>query len=359
MKRLLAVLLAASMLLIVAGCGGTTSSSAPAPSGSEPAPAPSGSEPAPVEFSVAMVTDSGGVSDQSFNQSAWEGLQQFQLDTKAQTKYLESTQESDYGPNLDKLSDEAHNLIWGIGYMMESAIVNAATQNPDKLYAIVDSAPANAPSNLTGLVFKAQEPSFLVGYVAAKTTKTDKLGFVGGMKGFVIDQFEYGFRAGVAYAAKELGKEIDVAVQYAESWGDSTKGKAIATQMFTEGADIVFHAAGGTGIGVIDAAKELGKFAIGVDRDQSDLAPENVLTSALKNVGQGMYLVSKDVMDGKTPDPVVSLGLKEGGVGIVKSSLIAADVITAEEAVEDKIISGEIVVPANEEEYNAFIESLK
>lgn len=356
MKRFLAILLTASMLLIMAGCTGGASSSQPAPAPSSEAPPES--TPEETAFSVAMVTDSGGVSDQSFNQSAWEGLQQFGADTGAQVKYLESTQESDYGPHLDKLSDEDHGLIWGIGYMMESAIVNAAQQNPDKLYAIVDSAPAGQ-ANVTGLVFKAQEPSFLVGYIAGLTTKTNKLGFVGGMKGEVIDQFEFGYRAGAAWAAKELGKEITVAVQYAESWGDATKGKAIATQMYSDGADIVFHAAGGTGIGVIEAAKELNKFAIGVDRDQSDLAPENVLTSALKNVGQGMYLVSKDVMDGVALGEVVVYGLKEGGVGVVKSSLIEADVLAAEEALEGKIIADEIVPPATEAEFNAFIDALK
>lgn len=343
MKKLLAGILSFAMVFSLAACGktGGTGSS---------------------NFSAAMVTDTGGVNDQSFNQSAWEGLQQFKKDTGAKVSYLESKQESDYGPNLDKLVDQKNNLIWGIGFAMADAVKTAAKQNPDKKYAIIDFAYGNeTPKNAVGVVFKAQEPSFLVGYIAAKTTKTNKVGFVGGIKGDVIDQFEFGYRAGVAYAAKELKKDITVEVQYANSFVDAAAGKAITSSMYSKGSDIVFHAAGGVGIGVIEAAKEANKFAIGVDRDQAYLAPKNVLTSAMKLVGKAMILVTKDIKDGKDIGGTTQVfGIKEGAAGIPeKNPNVSDDVLKATKTVEKDIVDGKIVVPSNKDTFDSYIKTLK
>ncbi len=134
----------------------------------------------------------------------------------------------------------------GIGFKLSDALMEAATANPDTKYAIIDFAYEDTPDNVVGVVFKAEQPSFLVGYIAGKMTETNKVGFIGGIAGDVIwGGFDYGFQAGVQYAAKELGKEIEILNQYAESFSDATKGKAIATNMYQQGADIVFHAAGG------------------------------------------------------------------------------------------------------------------
>lgn len=341
MKKVFALVMASLMLFAFSACQGTT----------EPE----------TTFSAAMATDVGGVNDQSFNQSAWEGLQKLSSDTGAASKYLESKQEADYISNLDKLADENHDIIWGVGYMMAEAITNAATTYPDLKFAIVDMAYDETPANVTGVVFRTEEPSFLAGYVAGKMTTTNKVGFVGGIKGFVIDTFEYGYRAGVAYAAKELGKDIEVMVQYADSFVDAAKGKAIANVMYQGGADIVFHAAGGVGGGVIEAAKEANKYAIGVDRDQNYLAPTNVITSVIKQVGQAMYLTSKDVMDGKdVGGKTVAYGLKEGTCDYAKTgNLIPQEVITATDAIKADIIAGKIVPPANEEAFNAYVAGLK
>lgn len=344
MKRFFAGVLALSLVLSFTACG------TKAVSGSKS------------NFSVAMVTDVGGVNDQSFNQSAWEGLQKFKKDSGAKVSYLESKQESDYGPNLDKLVDQKNDLIWGIGFAMADAVKTAAKQNPEKKYAIVDNSYGkDTPKNLIGVVFKAQEPSFMVGYIAAKTTKTSKVGFVGGIKGEVIDQFEYGYRAGVAYAAKELGKDITVEVQYANSFTDAAAGKAITSSMYTKGCDIVFHAAGGVGIGVIEAAKEANKFAIGVDRDQAYLAPKNVLTSAMKLVGKAMTLVSKDVSDGKELGGTTQVfGIKEGCAGIPdKNPNVSSDVLKATDKVKTSIVDGKIVVPYNKDTFDSYVKGLK
>ena len=365
MKKIVSLLIAAAMLVSATACSGagTTPSSeaASAAPSSAPSSAASSSE-AAKEYKILMVTDTGGVNDQSFNQLSWEGLQQLAKDVpNAKVNYSESKQESDYATNLDKAADDGNQLIWGVGFAMADALSNAAKQNPDIHYAIIDNAYPEVPSNVTCVVFRAQEPSFLVGYIAGKTTKVNKVGFVGGIKSDVIDQFEYGYRAGVAYAEHELGKKIDIVSQYAESFTDSAKGKAIATSMYSGGCDIVYHAAGNVGTGVIEAAKEAKKFAIGVDKDQSFLAPDYVLTSAMKRVDKAVEEVSKDAIDGKEiGGKTYSLGLTEGGVGIPeKHDLMGDDTYNAAMALEQKIKDKEIVPPANEADYNTFVKSLK
>lgn len=308
------------------------------------------------EFKVSMVTDTGGVNDQSFNQSAWEGLQSFSEETGNEVNYLESTQESDYASNLEKQVDEGNKLVWGIGFAMADAILEAAEMNPDTVYAIVDNSYEETPANVTGVMFTAQDPSFMVGYAAGLTTETDQVGFVGGITSGIIDQFEYGYRAGVAYAAKELGKEITVDVQYAESFSDSAKGKAIASKMYSDGCDIVFQAAGNAGVGVIEAAKEADKFAIGVDRDQAYLAEENVLTSALKLVNVAVDLVSTKAMNGEEiGGQTFNFGLADGAVGIPEENPNMSDEVYEKTMeIKDKIAGGEIVPPYNEDTFNAF-----
>ncbi|WOC33671.1 MULTISPECIES: BMP family lipoprotein [Caproicibacterium] len=376
MKKLLAAVLAGTMAVTMGACGGAgTTSSTAAGSGSAAADSTASSQADAAGtasnttsvdgkgYKIRMVTDTGGVNDQSFNQSSWEGLQNLQKATGADVNYIESKQESDYATNLDKAADDDAKLIWGIGFAMAESIGNAAKQNPDINYAIVDNAydAKTMPSNVAGVMFRAQEPSFVVGYIAGKTTKTNKVGFVGGITSNIIDQFEYGYKAGVAYAAKELNKKITVDAQYAESFSDSSKGKAIANSMFSSGCDIVFHAAGGVGVGVIAAAKDAGKYAIGVDRDQAYLAPKNVLTSALKLVHAAVEDVSKKAMSGeKIGGKTYTYGLTEDAVGIPeKHDLMGDDTYQAALKVEQDIKSGKITPPATKDEFTKYTASLK
>jgi basic membrane protein A len=236
---------------------------------------------------------------------------------------------------------------------MADAALEAANNNPDQKYAVIDFAWDDTPKNLIGVVFKAEEASFLVGYIAAKMTTTGKVGFIGGMSFPVIWGFEYGFRAGVLYG----NKDVEILSQYAESFTDAAKGKSIANSMYQQGADIVFHAAGGVGDGLIEAAKEQGKWAIGVDRDQNYLAPDNVLTSAMKRVDNAMFNISKELTEGVWKGgQTVSYGLAEGGVDIAPTSSmhVPADLLTEVEAVKARIISGEIVVPYSKETFAEF-----
>ncbi|MFL8888440.1 BMP family ABC transporter substrate-binding protein [Helcococcus kunzii] len=309
---------------------------------------------------VGMVTDTGGVDDQSFNQSSWKGLQELKKDTKAEVTYVQSKQDSDYIPNINQLLDKNADLSWGIGFLLGDAVKTASQQAPDKQFAIIDMAydkPETLP-NVTGVVFKAQEPSYLVGYLAAHQTKTNKVGFIGGKEGVVISQFDYGFRAGVEDASKELGKKVEVIVQYANSFNDQAIGKSIATKMFANGADIVFHAAGGVGIGVIEAAREAKKFAIGVDQDQSYLAPENVLTSAMKRVDKAIYDLSSRILSGEKVGGTTVVYASEGGfVGIpewTEKSLYPKDVYDKVMVKQQEIVDGKLVPPFNAETFKEY-----
>jgi basic membrane protein A len=316
-------------------------------------------------YNIGMVTDVGGINDQSFNQSAWTGLQQYNKDhPEAKVKYLESAQSGDYSTNLNQFASGGYKLVWGIGYLMTDAIKAASQAYPNTHFAIVDSSIPGAPKNLTCVVFRAQESSFLVGYIAAQKTKTNRVGFVGGVKGNVIDQFEYGYRAGVAYGAKELGKTVNVDVQYANSFSDASLGKGIAQNMYSKGADIIFSAAGNVGQGVITQAKDENKLCIGVDLDQSGLAPNNVLTSAMKNVGNAVQLVSAGVEQGKdVGGQTVAYGLKENGVGIPytdqATKMAGQDILNKAKQVQQQIIDGKIVPPFDDTTFNTYMGSLK
>ena len=205
-----------------------------------------------------------------------------------------------------------------------------------------------------------QEPSFVVGYIAARTTKTGKVGFVGGISSALIDQFEYGYRGGVAFANKENNTNVEVSAQYAESFSDAAKGKAIANSMYSDGCDVVFHAAGGVGTGVIEAAKDANKLAIGVDRDQAYLAPENVLTSALKRVNVAIVEISEKILkDGQKGGTTISLGASEDAVGIAEDHhLMAEDTYKAAIGLLDKIKAGSVVPPASKDDLDKYVKSL-
>ncbi|MDO4806356.1 MAG: BMP family ABC transporter substrate-binding protein [Coriobacteriales bacterium] len=308
---------------------------------------------------VEMVTNVGGINDQGFCQLSWAGLQRLRDEQGYEVSYIESKQDSDYASNLDKAIDYGAEFVWAIGFAMSDAVAFTAKINPDVNvgFGIVDANTSGAP-NLTGVLFAAQEPSFVVGYIAGRCTKTNRVGFVGGISSDNIYAFEYGYVAGVTYAARELGHEITVDRQYAESFTDSAKGKSIAQKMFVAGADIVYHAAGGTGVGVIEAAQETDNFAIGVDLDQSYLAPNNVLTSAIKRVDQALVDLTPKLISGELAGGTdVILTLADGEyMGIPQNhEHMPEEVYQDALAVIEKIRTGEIVVPANEAEYETYL----
>lgn len=305
------------------------------------------------DLKIAMVTDTGGISDQSFNQSAWEGLERSQNELGVIASFLESKQEADYAPNLETLYDQGNDLMWGIGYLMGDTVLEAANTNPDRKYATIDFAYGDDhPENLLGVTFKEQEPAFLVGYIAGKMTKTNNVGFVGGMAFDVIWRFEFGFKAGV----KTANPDAEIQTQYANDFGDTAKGKAIANQMYQKGADIIFHAAGYTGTGVIESAVENGKMVIGVDQDQKAiLGKDEIITSAMKRVDQAIFNVAKDLAAGNFDGGTnIKYGLAEGAVGIAPTSsdAVPADILEEVAGLEQDIIDGKITIPETEEQFN-------
>ncbi len=307
--------------------------------------------------SVIMVADVGGVNDQSYNQGGWEGLQAFQESTGTKVSFIETVQMSDLATNFDKAVDGEHDLIWGIGFNTADPILESAKMNPELAYAIVDHQFGDASlPNITSAIFNVEEASFLVGYIAGLTTETNKVTYVGGMRSPVMDFFEYGFKSGAEYAGKELGKDITVEVQIIESFSDAAKGKAIAASVYGNGSDIIFVAAGAAGNGVIEQAIEEDKWVIGVDRDQLYLAPDNILTSALKNVGSVTNDLSKRIVDGeKLGGEIIQYGLKNDGVGIpTENPNLDPKVYEKALDIQASIIKGDIVVPFDEDSYSKF-----
>jgi basic membrane protein A len=353
MKKVLstALLMVTVSAVALAGCGKTATNTASSPSASPAASTAASAAPtaaAKTSAKIGMVTDIGGVTDKSFNQSAWEGLQKLQKDTGAATKFLQSKSDADYTPNLNQFVKDKYDLTWGIGFLMGDALKTVATQNPDAKLAIIDNV-VDAP-NVESVTFAEQEGAYLVGVVAGLTTKTNKIGFVGGVDIPVIRRFDAGFKAGVA-AVNPGAKIIS---NYTGAFDKPDLGKAAAATMYNDGADIIFHASGATGNGVFNEAKDRFKagkkvWVIGVDKDQSlDYGDDVTLTSEMKRVDQAVIRVSKDVMDNKFQGgKTIVLGLKDDGVGLPETSKknVTPEILKKVEEYKAKIISGEIKVP--------------
>ena len=309
---------------------------------------------------AAIVTDTGGVDDKSFNQSAWEGLQawgkEHNLAKDKGYTYFQSTSEADYANNLQQAAGN-YNLIYGIGFALKNAVADAAKEHTDLNYVLIDDV-IKDQKNVVSATFADNEAAYLAGVAAAKTTKTKQIGFVGGMESEVISRFEAGFKAGVA----SVDSSIKVQVDYAGSFGDAAKGKTIAAAQYAAGADVVYQVAGGTGAGVFSEAKSLNEsknedekvWVIGVDRDQVDEGKYTskdgkesnfVLASTLKQVGKTVQEIATQTADGKFPGgKVITFGLKDGGVDLTTSNL-SEDAKKAVEDAKKLIIDGSVKAP--------------
>ena len=299
-------------------------------------------------FKIGMVTDVGGVNDGSFNQSAWEGLQRAGEAFGCEVKYIESKGDADYVPNIESFLDEDYDLIVCVGYMMADAVRDAAELYPDQKFAIIDDASNADLDNVTCMMFEQEQASYLVGLAAGYTTESNIVGFVTGAANETMNSFGYGYCAGVLDANPDA-----TILQYnANNFGDASGGKTAVNTMVTKGADVVFHAAGGTGIGVIDGCKENKIWAIGVDSDQSPLAPETILTSALKRVDNACYDATKKTILGTLEGGVETYDLAAGGVDIAPTKdNLSKDVLEKIEKAKKDIIAGDLVVPKNQEEF--------
>lgn len=352
MKKILALVLALCMVFALCACG---SKPAEAPAESQaPADAPADAPAeAPAKIRVGMVTDVGGVNDRSFNQGAWEGLEALAAENPDtfEVNYLESKTDADYQTNLNIFIDEGYDLIVSVGFMLAGATQEAAEANPDQLFAIVDDASIDLP-NVACLMFAQEQCSYLVGLVAGSMTESKTVGYVQGAVSESMNLFGIGFISGVLDACSDA--EV---LQYncAGSFGDSALGSTAAKDMITKGADVIYHAAGGTGIGVINACDEAGIWAIGVDYDQAFLAPDHVLSSAMKRVDVAVQDLSKAVAEGNFTAGVHMYDLSNGGVDLAPTrDHIPAEVLEVVEQAKADIIAGTKTVPTTLEECPAY-----
>ncbi|MEG1254180.1 BMP family ABC transporter substrate-binding protein [Clostridium sp.] len=314
------------------------------------------------EFAIGLSTDEGGLNDKSFNQSANEGVEKAVEEFGVKYTPIEAQKKEDYEPNLQSLIDAGSDLTLAIGFQLADAVTNIAKNNPNSKLAIIDSVVDS--ENVMSITFKEEEGSFLMGVIAGLTTKTNKIGFIGGKDLETIQKFESGFVAGVKAvnpeAAKGLlsadGKTPGANAIYADSFADTNKGYEIGKKLYEGGCDVVYHSAGGVGIGLFTAAKEMkdaGKdvWAIGVDMDQAVTVPEYkdvILSSMIKKVDKATYDATKAVVEGTFKGGHIELGIKEGGIGMADTTAdnTAADVVTKAKEYEAKIKSGELKVPA-------------
>mgnify|MGYP003445686745 FL=1 len=318
-------------------------------------------------FSVAMVTDVGGVDDKSFNQSAWEGIKAFGEENGLEKgtggyDYLQSTSDADYAPNLNSLVRNNFDLIYGIGYKLAADIEEVASQRPDSKFAIVDE--VVEADNVASITFKEEQGSFLAGVAAALQTESNKVGFIGGIDSPLINKFEVGFIAGV----KSVNPDAEVIAQYAGGFDKADIGKEMANSMYKQGVDIIFHASGGTGNGVFTAATELKQadnsknvWVIGVDSDQyeegnvpgTDL--NITLTSMLKRVDVAVKDLATKTMEGNFPGgETIKYGIEDGAVSIATTGdHLSEETLTAINEWTEKIKAGEVKIPTTREELEA------
>ncbi|MDD5958357.1 BMP family lipoprotein [Ligilactobacillus ruminis] len=312
----------------------------------------SGSE--KVKHTAALVTDGGSIDDKSFNQSAWEGLEAWGKENKLEKgvngyNYAQSNSDADFTPNINKLIKAKYSTIFGIGYKLAPAISKTAKQNPKTNFVIIDDVVSG--KNVASVTFKSEQSSFLAGVAAAETTKTNKVGFLGGVKSDVITTFEKGFIQGV----HAVNPKITVDVKYAGSFTKADLGQSMANAMYNNGEDVIFHAAGGTGSGVFTAAKNLAKngkkvWVIGVDQDQkADGAYKGgnvTLASAVKEVGNATKDIANKAMKDKFPGgKIVTYDLKSKGVDLVNDNM-SDSAWKVVQQYRQKIINGDLTVKA-------------
>lgn len=299
------------------------------------------------DFKVGLVLDRGGKDDKSFNASAYEGGQEAKKKLGIYLKYVEASDDNAFEPLLRGFAQRDFDLIIGIGFAQKEAMKKIAAEFPQKHFAIVD-AQVDAP-NVRCLLFEEHEGAYLVGAIAAMTSKTGKVGFLGGMDIPLIRRFALAYDAG----AKKINPQITVTENYvgvtSEAWNNPPKGKELAVAQYDGGADIIFAAAGASGLGAFDAAEEKNKFVIGCDSDQNWVKPGHVLTSMLKRVDVAVFSTIEEAKAGKFEGGAKKFGLANKGIDFAddnfNAKLLTDDVRKRANELKAEIIGGKIDVP--------------
>lgn len=321
------------------------------------------------DFSVAMVTDVGGVDDRSFNQSAWKGVTDWGKSHNLQKgkdgyNYFASKTNADFAPNFQQGVSANYNLLIGVGYATNDALVESAEKNKNTKYVLVDDKAKKSLKNVASMMFKQHEASYLAGVAAATKAQDlgdDKVGFIGGMSSATIKAFQAGYIAGV----KSVDPNMKVESQFIESFTDTAKSKTIADAMYTSGSHIIFQAAGPAGNSVFTSAKDIDAklaaddkqkaWVIGVDMDQKDQgvyktkdgqSANLTLASAVKKIPSSVVKLADQAMKGDFPGgKTVTFGLKNGGVGLTSDNLDSAEKQAVQKATDD-VKSGDVTVPS-------------
>lgn len=315
------------------------------------------------DIRASMVTDVGGLGDQSFNDSAYAGLQQAEEELGVEINVLESSAPTDYVNNLSQLAQNEFSPVFAVGFLMTDALAEVAPQFPDTNFAIIDSV-VEEP-NVASILFEEQQGSYLAGVVAGLMTQEDTdytnpddmvVGFLGGLESDLIEKFEAGYTAGVYSVCPECQVLSEYAGTTPEAFNDPTAGQEISLRFIDQGADIIYHASGGTGGGLFQAASQRNIFAIGVDSDQAQIVPDApILTSMLKRVDNAVFQTVENAANGEMQTgSVVSYGLADDAVGLAPfydfEDLVPQEVTDAIEEARTAIIDGETEVPTTMDE---------
>ena len=298
------------------------------------------------DYSPAVVFDMGGKFDKSFNEGVFNGVERFKKETGVSYREFEVTNETQREQAIRRMAQRGANPVLGVGFAQADAIGKVAKDFPDTRFSLIDGV-VDAP-NVQSIVFKEHEGSFLVGMLAAMASKTNAVGFVGGMDIPLIRRFACGYEQGAKYANGSVEVIQNMTGTTPAAWNNPGRGAELAKSQFDRGADVVYAAAGATGIGVLQAAADNGKLAIGVDSNQNHLHPGTMLTSMIKRVDVAAYNTFKSGQDGSWANGFKVLGLAEDGVGWAldehNAALVSADMKAAVDKARADIISGAIKV---------------
>ena len=307
------------------------------------------------DIKPAVVYDMGGKFDKSFNEGVWNGVQKFTAETGIEVMEFEVTNPNQREQAMQRMAERGATIVLGVGFAQADAIAKVAAEYPDVQFSIIDVGWLDAP-NLRQYVFKEHEGSYLVGVAAAMASQSGKVGFVGGMDIPLISKFACGYVGGVKSVNANATVYQNMTGTTPSAWNDPAKGAELTKSQIDRGADVVYHAAGGTGMGVIQAAADAGKLAIGVDSNQNGIAPGSVLTSMLKRVDVAAYETFMDAKNGNFSAGLHTLGVAEGGVDWAlddnNASLVSADMKAAIEKARADILSGKVTVHNFESDSN-------
>lgn len=325
MKRIVAILMAAAMLLALTACGGESGGKTDQP-----------------EVKVALILE-GSLGDESINDQAYEGLKQVADTFKVETKYVECTDPSMYADYLEGLVEQGFNVICCDSFNQEEALRAFAPEHPDVRFMILDTE-ISGMDNVASFMYATHECSYLAGIAAAMKSESKVIGFIGGMQIPTIEKFQVGFEEGVHSVAPDAQVLVKYIGNDNSAWNDPATAKTLTLDCISNGADVCYHAAGASGLGMIEACTDSGIWAIGVNIDQEHLAPENMLTSALTKGDRAIYLYVESILNGSPLTGLNILNCANEGVGVVESQFMTEDIMAAVNEAAAGIADGTVTV---------------